>query len=185
MFNINLMAMVSCECVHNAILLFLTFAANKSTTSSRERLSNNFLSIDITDKLLAHCVNIVDLKYDLICSSAEKDCSHSAVLTTVVSKSCRSLTKLRNAALKGMTAASMLLMISNSYPLSAKVRLASTHSILSRSLSIKPYDSTNGTSSSISRNSQDKRRTAAMYCFHQASIFIVKPFLPQIVYYLK
>ena len=83
-FSINLMIKFSCECVHNAILLFLSFAANKSTTTSRQRLSDNFLSMDITVKLLAHCVDIVDLKYDLIRFRAEKDRSHSAVLTTIV-----------------------------------------------------------------------------------------------------
>ena len=120
---------------HNAILLFLSFAANKSTTSSRERLSDNFLSMDSIVRLLACCVDIVNLKYDLIHFSAEKDSSHSAELT-IVSESCRSLTKLGNAALKGITATSMSLMVSSSCTLSAKVRLANTHSILSRSLTL-------------------------------------------------
>lgn len=50
--------------------------------------------MDNTVRLLARCVDIVDLKYDLIRFSAEKDRSHSAVLTIIVSESCRSLTKL-------------------------------------------------------------------------------------------
>ena len=135
------MARVSCECDH---------------LQQTSWLSDNFLSMDSTVRLLARCVDIVDLKYDLIRFNAEKDRSHSAVLTTIVSESCRSLTKLGKAALKGMTATNTSLMVSSSCPLSAKVRLASTHSILSRSLSIKPYDSTNGISLSLSRNSKDK-----------------------------
>ena len=56
----------------NVILLFLSFAANKLITSSRERVSDNSLSIDNTVKLLARCVDMVDLKYDFILFSAEK-----------------------------------------------------------------------------------------------------------------
>ena len=73
----------------------------------------------------------MDIKYDLICFSAEKDHSQSAVLTIFVSESCRSLTKLEKAVLKGMTAASTPLIVSSSCILSARVRWASTHSILS------------------------------------------------------
>jgi len=115
---------LSVNVVYNAILLFLSFAANKSITSSRERLSDNFLSMDNTVRLLAHCVVIVDLKYDLIRFSAEKDRSHSVALTTIVSESCRSITKLGNAALKGRTALSTSLIVSSSCFLSARIHLA-------------------------------------------------------------
>ena len=135
----------------NLICLCLSYAANKSIISSKERVSDSFLSTDNAVKLLERCVDIVDFKYDLIHFNAEKDCSHSAVLTTIVRESCNFANSLK-AVLSGKTAANTSLMVLSSCYLSARVHLASTHSIVRRSLSIKSYDSTNGNILSISRN---------------------------------
>ena len=94
----------------NLICLCLSYAANKSIISSKERVSDSFPSTDNTVKLLERCVDIVDLKYDLIHFNSEKDCSHLAVLTTIVRESCN-FANSGKAVLSGKTAANTSLMV--------------------------------------------------------------------------
>ena len=71
----------------STILLFLSLAAkfaNKSTTSSKDISLASSFSIERIAKSVNRCSVIVDHRYVLIRFRAEKDLSHSAVLTAIV-----------------------------------------------------------------------------------------------------
>ena len=54
-----------------------------SMTSSKDKSIESSFSIERIARSVRHCFVIVDLRYDLICFSEEKDLSHSAVLTHI------------------------------------------------------------------------------------------------------
>ena len=104
-----------------------------SITLSRERFCDSSFSMDRTAKFVNLSSDIVDLKYVLVHLRVEKDCSHSAVLTTMVRTIQIILVKTGKAVFSGRSSTNTSLILSISLP--SKAHNVSLHSMDSDSLS--------------------------------------------------
>ena len=123
---------VNYKCYDNMIFLFLSCAANLSTTSSMESFCESSFSIDITAKSAKRCSDIVERKNVFVRFKQENYLSHSAVLTTTVRAICNSFTKTGNASCSCTISKRTSLMVVIS--LSFRIRLAIAHSMDKESL---------------------------------------------------
>ena len=92
------------------ICLLLQFAANLSTTLSRERCESSS-SMDNTAKLPNHCSDMEECRYDFVHLRHENSVSHSAVVTVTVSKNCSRLVNSGNASFIGTISKRTSLMV--------------------------------------------------------------------------
>ena len=92
---------------------------------------DNSFSVDNTAKSVSRCSDMEDCKYVFVRFNAEKDLSHSAVLTKMVKPIWNTLGNVGNAARNGNTSLSTSLILEISLPTS--VRFAKMHSIVSDS----------------------------------------------------